>query len=216
MNMGGAIYMGHGSLSHRGMERILHDHYLKRRPPMSETFEWALDEDVVAVMTLGVPASRHMQIGALPEDPDLVVELNRLWVRDDMPKNTASWFVSQCLHRMPPRIVLSYADTAAGHDGTVYRAANFFYAGWTDMERKTPRFDYLPESGGHTRDAFRKGLGVSSQKVRRRPKAKYWTATGNRSERRRLIAACQWPRLDWREYPVPQEHQQLKIKKGDR
>jgi hypothetical protein len=83
----------------------------------------------------------------------------------------------------------------------VYRALNFHYAGWTDMERKTPRFDYLPaDPRTHTRDAFRNGY-VS--KRRRVAKVKYWTATGNRAERRRLTAACGWPRLDWRTTPPP-------------
>lgn len=207
---GGAIFHGLGSLSHRGLQHLLQDHYLRRKPPMSDVFEWMDGSRVLAVLTTGVPASRHMQIGACPDDPDLVVELNRLWVADDQPHGTASWFIAQCLRQMPPRIVLSYADTAASHDGTVYRAANFYYAGWTDMERKTPRYDYLSPEGLHTRDAFRKGRGAASVKVRRRPKAKYWTVTGNKSDRRRLKRACQWPILDWMEYPVPTEHLQMK------
>ena len=45
---------------------------------------------------------------------------------------------------LPPRIVVSYADPLWGHYGYIYRALNFRYAGWTDMERKTPRYDYIP------------------------------------------------------------------------
>lgn len=205
----GAIFHGLGSLSAKGLGHILSDHYLHRKPPMSDTFEWWVGDDVVAVLTTGTPASRHMQLGALPEDPDRVVELNRLWLSGDLPHGTASWFIAQCLRQMPPRVVLSYADTAAGHDGTVYRAANFRYAGWTDMDRKTPRFDYLPDDGSHSRNAFRSGAGAASRKVRRKPKARYWTATGSKSERRKLAKVCMWPTLDWREYPVPVEHVQF-------
>jgi len=45
--------------------------------------------------------------------------------------------------------------------------------------------------------------------VRRKPKAKYWKATGDHRERHRLEALCGWPSLDWREFPVPSEHQQF-------
>ena len=75
----------------------------------------------------------------------------------------------------------------------------------TDMDRKTPRFDYLVP-GRHTRDAFRNGGGVKAEKTRRQPKVKYWTVTGDRRERRGLARRCQWPRLSWVETPPPVEH----------
>jgi hypothetical protein len=174
---------------------------------MCDTFEWRKGERILAIVTFGVPASRHMQIGACPENPDCVLELNRLWVADDQPKNTASWFLGRCLAEMPPRIIVSYAETAAGHDGTVYRAANFHYAGWTDMDRKTPRFDYVVD-GKHTRDAFRKGNGTGSKKVRRLPKARYWTVTGNKRDKASLREICEWPVMCWKKEPVPNEHKQ--------
>ena len=212
MNKGGIIFHGYGSLSDIALNHLLTDHYLQRKPPMQDTFEWRKEDRVLAIVTFGVPASRHMQISAYRKDPNLVVELNRLWIADDQPHGTASWFLAQCLKEMPPRIILSYADTVAGHDGTVYRAANFNYAGWTDMERKTPRFDYIVP-GGHSRDAFRSGKGVESKKVRRKPKARYWTTTGNKKERKRLADECGWPTLSWKDYPVPQEHTQLVLRK---
>lgn len=183
---------------------IVH-HYMHRKPPVSFSFGLIDDFGVTkGCITFGTPASHHMLIGACKELPQSVIELNRLWVHDDMPRNTESWFVSRALALLPPRIVLSYADTAAGHAGYVYRAANFYYAGWTDMERKTPRFDYIAP-GKHTRDAFRNGF---TDRVRRRPKVKYWTATGNRRERRDLEARCLWPKLNWKTMPPPTEHRQ--------
>jgi len=205
MSRGGAIFHGAGSVSRKALLHLLNDHYLQRKPPMQNTFEWWKNDRVLAVLTFGTPASRHMQMGACPENPDCVTELNRLWIADDQPCGTASWFMAQCIKQMPPKIILSYADTSAGHDGSVYRAANFFYSGWTDMERKTPRFDYLVP-GFHSRDAFRKGAGVKAEKVRRRPKAKYWTCSGNKTERRNLMRLCKWLKLDWHVHPVPSEH----------
>lgn len=181
---------------------VVEHHYLHRRPPMSFSLG-LMNGKVEGVVTFGVPPSRHLQMSACPSDPDLVLELNRVWIADELPRNTGSWFLARALRQLPPRIIVSYADTARGHIGYLYRAANFRYAGWTDMERKTPRFDYLPaDPNTHTRDAFRNGYVA---KVRRKPKVKYWTTTGNRRERRELAALCGWPSLDWKELPPPEE-----------
>ena len=188
---------------------VVQHHYMHRRPPISVAFGLYVDNEPKGVVTFGVPGSHHMLLSAC-EKPQDVIELNRLWVADDMPPNTESYFLSQALKKMPPKIVLSYADTAAGHVGYVYRAANFYYAGWTDMERKTPRFDYITP-GKHSRDAFRDGAGVESEKVRRKPKIRYWTVTGNRKQKRDLEARCLWPKLSWKEFPPPTEHKQFNL-----
>jgi len=179
-------------------------HYLHRRPPMQYAFGLVGAEGVVGVLTLGIPASRHLQIGMCPTNPDIVIELNRLWVHDSMPRNSETWFIAHALRRVPPRIIVSYADTLRGHVGYVYRAANFHYAGWTDMERKTPRYDYIVP-GKHTREAFRGGAAQYVRRVRRAPKVKYWTVTGDRRQRRDLARLCRWPSLDWHAIPPPVE-----------
>lgn len=176
-------------------------HYLHRKPPVSYAYGLVAGDGIVGIVTFGIPASRHLQKGACPSAPSLVIELNRLWVDDRMPRNTESWFVSRALRKLPPRIVVSYADTRYGHVGYIYRALGFHYAGWTDMERRTPRWDYIPaDPAAHSRDAFRRGY---IRKVRREPKVRYWTVTGNRADRRALERVCAWPRLDWRELPPP-------------
>jgi len=152
-------------------------------------------------VTYGTPASRHLQMSACPSDPSLVVELNRLWLDDAMPANSESWFVSRTLRMLPPRIVVSYADPLHGHFGYIYRALNFNYAGWTDMDRKTPRYDYIPnDPTQHTREAFRSGYAYRRRRV---AKVKYWITTGNRTDRRNLAALCGWPSYDWRAMPPP-------------
>lgn len=184
-------------------EVVVREHYLHRRTGVSFAYGLFDEERLMGVVTFGTPPSRHLQISACRSNPGLVVELNRLWVHDEMPRNTESWFIARALRLLPPRIVVSYADTKFDHFGYVYRAANFFYAGYTDMERKTPRFDYIPWGGGHTREAFRSGY---SKRVRRLPKARYWTVTGDRRDKRRLREIATWPRLDWHVIPTPGEH----------
>jgi len=181
---------------------VISNHYLHRRPPISSAFGIINEETkVVGVVTFGVPASRQLQIGACRSNPDLVIELNRLWVDDALPKNVESWFVSKALKSLPARVVVSYADTTFGHLGYVYRAMSWNYAGWTDMDRKTPRYDYIPiKKGSHTRESSRSGY---SEKIRRKPKIRYWTTTGTPAERRTLTKLCTWPQLSWIDLPPP-------------
>lgn len=182
------------------------EHYMHRKPVVSRAFGLYDVHTLVGVCVYGTPASRHLQVGAYPSDPSKVLELNRLWVDDRMPGNTESWFVSRTLHELDQRMVVSYADTVQGHVGIIYRALNFHYAGWTDMERRTARYDYIPHGEGvHTREAFRSGY---KERVRRRPKVRYWTATGTPSQRREIRARSAWPVMDWREEPPPLEHRQ--------
>lgn len=181
-------------------------HYLHRRANISYAFGLFRLGELMGVVSFGVPASRHLQISLCPSDPGLVLELNRLWVDDELGKNTESWFVSRALKLLPARIVVSYADTGYGYLGIVYRALNFRYAGWTDMDRKTPRYDYVV-TGKHTRDAFRDGTPKWDYRVRRLPKVKYWTVTGNHAERKHLVRLVAWPSLDWNELPPPSPQQ---------
>lgn len=180
---------------------VVAHHYLHRRPPISYAFGLYVHGRLLGVVTYGTPASRHLQMSACPSDPSRVIELNRLWLDDSLPKNSESWFVSRTLKMLPPRIVVSYADPLFGHFGYIYRALNFKYAGWTDMDRKTPRYDYIPhDPRQHTREAFRSGYAYKRRRV---AKVKYWIATGNHSERRQLNALCGWQSIDWHEFPPP-------------
>jgi hypothetical protein len=180
---------------------VIAEHYLHRRPPISHAFGLYVHGKLLGVVTYGTPASRHLQMSACPGDPGKVIELNRLWLDDVLPKNSESWFVSRTLKMLPPRIVVSYADPLHGHYGYIYRALNFRYAGWTDMDRKTPRYDYIPhDPSQHTREAFRTGYAFKRRRV---AKVKYWITTGTPSQRRELIKECGWPSLDWRTLPPP-------------
>lgn len=189
--------------SRTASQTVIAHHYLHRRPAISYAFGLMYDEHLVGVLTFGSPASRHLQISASRNDPNLVIELNRLWLMDGLPKYAASWFVSRAMKLMPARIVVSYADTAHGHDGTVYRSMSWNYAGWTDMDQKKPRVDYIPLNGGHSRDAQRRGPCV---RMPRAPKHRYWTTTGTPAERRYLARICTWPTMDWattKDKPMP-------------
>lgn len=65
-------------------------------------------------------------------DPASMVELNRLWIDDELGRNTESWFLAQTFKRIRRdhhiRLVQSFADGRLGV-GTIYQAANFGYYG---------------------------------------------------------------------------------------
>ena len=65
------------------------------------------------------------QQGTIPKNPHCrahdVYELNRLWMHDNMPKNSESRFVGWCLRELrklrPKLILVSYADTKRSNTG---------------------------------------------------------------------------------------------------
>ena len=173
----------------RAAEIVRERHYLHRRPPMSYAIAALAGQREAAIVTFGVPASRNVQRSVCPSNPDLVLELNRLWIDDDADTGAASWFLSRALRQLPPLIIVSYADTAYGHRGVVYHAANFHFAGMTDADRKTPRLDYIASGGRHSREASRSG---AIRTERRSPKARFWVTTGGPLERRRLRKLVAW------------------------
>jgi hypothetical protein len=70
-----------------------------------------------------------------------------------MPKNSETWLIGQSIRyikreRRDVLFLVSYADPTAGHDGTIYRAANWQDQGMTDAGRKTPRCDYYDSRTG--------------------------------------------------------------------
>lgn len=112
------------------MDTVVKNHYLHRRCPCSMAFGLFKGDDLMGVVTYGVPCSSTLLKGICGEDEmHNVYELNRLWIHPDVPKNAASYFVSRTLRQLDKEIVVSFADTSVGHVGYVYQASNFLYCG---------------------------------------------------------------------------------------
>jgi hypothetical protein len=80
-------------------------------------------------------------------------ELARLWIDDFVPSNAETWLIGQSVrwikvNRRDVRFLVSYADPSHGHEGTIYKAANWIDDGMTDQGRKTPRCDYRDADTG--------------------------------------------------------------------
>ena len=90
---------------------------------------------LIGSMIYGIPAMPDVSKKYYEKNPDIVLELNRLCCIDDTPKNTESYFIGQTLNWLKKntkyRVIISFADTAQGHEGIIYKATNFIYKGVT-------------------------------------------------------------------------------------
>ena len=99
-------------------------------------------------------------------------------------KNEASFLISNSIKQLPkPSIIVSYADTDRNHNGCVYQASNFYFAG-TSAERT----DIDPGEGKHPRHH----LGDSSTRVKRSPKHRYFFIHASKKDKKNLMKNLLW------------------------
>ena len=112
---------------------LIDRHYAGRMPSISYAFGLFDGDDLIGVVTYGTPAGASQREGLLgKEHADIVLELNRLCLKHNR-KNEASFLVAHSLKMLPrPRVIISYADSAQGHIGTVYQASNAIYLGLSE------------------------------------------------------------------------------------
>jgi len=87
----------------------------------------------IGVLVYGYPVRKGLarEISPLLKG-DEVFELKRVWVEDGNGKNIESFVVAQSfrllkIHCPQVKVLVSYADPAAGHKGLIYRATNWKY-----------------------------------------------------------------------------------------
>jgi hypothetical protein len=102
-------------------------HYSKSARSLQQTHVFKLVDKanrLVGVAIYGHPMSRHHKG---------ILELRRLCLIDDTPRNTESWFIARTLKWLATNTeydqVISFADPNKGHIGTIYKASNFKYDG---------------------------------------------------------------------------------------
>lgn len=110
---------------------IKNNHYLKRIPSISYSYGLFCREELVGIVTFGIPSSKNIKHRLASNDNE-ILELNRLFLKYNR-KNEASFFVSRTLKLLPVNtFVLSFADEGQDHFGYVYQATNFKYYGLTE------------------------------------------------------------------------------------
>lgn len=120
-------------------------HYAKRLPIMEIVFGVFDSELILTGVCVFSPApSRFWNNGGkLFNDKHTIktMELSRLCLTENHEKNLTSYFVSQCLRKLPkPNVIVSYADANNNHCGYIYQATNFIYCGLAEPKNKSMDF----------------------------------------------------------------------------
>lgn len=117
-------------------------HYLHSLPGgTSLAFGVFITNRLMGAVTLGVgPANVHRLVQrAFHHD---CLTLTRFWLADELPPNSESRVLGIVLRALrdgsSTKFIVSYADPAAGHIGTIYQATGWLYTG---LSEATPRYD---------------------------------------------------------------------------
>jgi len=129
-------------VSHKvALDMVIKNHYLHRVAPCSFSFGLfsKIDKNIntlfptdklVGVIIYGTPSSAPLRMGVCGiEEKDNVIELTRLWIEDNTPKNAESFLIGNTIPLVNKEIIVSFAEGNRGHLGIVYQATNWIYTG---------------------------------------------------------------------------------------
>ncbi len=171
---------------------LLQKHYAKRIPQIMFAFGLYEENQLIGVVTYGIPASPALCMGICGKEyADKVLELNRVCLMNN-DKNQASFLVANSIKLLPkPTIIVSYADTGKGHVGYVYQATNFLYTGlsanrvdWTvkGLEHKHSK----TLSDGMTLESIKEKYGDDFYYTERSRKHRYIYFHGNKTQKKAM------------------------------
>lgn len=112
------------------------EHYLARGCPAK--YSYALIDvlgNIKGVIIFTGVLSPHLKKSVINTEMDML-ELARVWVDDNAPKNSESFFIGNVLRKLKEELIISFADTAQSHKGTIYQACNFLYLGLTQKTKE--------------------------------------------------------------------------------
>ena len=179
-------------------EWILKKHYAKRNCSVSYAFG-LIDNNynILGICTFGFPPNYNYNDGVciFNKTRVLTLELNRLVINQLKEKNILSFFVSNCLKKLPkPSTVVSYADPNNNHHSFIYQATNWIYTG-----ESTPKKKYIFEDGTSfdiRRGIHNKGKVVRIEKLK--PTFRYIYINANKKKKKRMIKD-----MKLTQYPYP-------------
>ena len=145
-------------------ELLEREHYLHSLPAGTQVALGAFVGDrIVGALAFGVGPlnSNHLVDAALQSD---CVTLTRLWLSDELPKNSESRALALALRALKQHtslgFALAYADPAQGHVGTVYQAANWIY---TRLSQSSDLYDFGDGVARHSRTV---GFSLGTRSIR--------------------------------------------------
>ena len=128
------------------------EHYLHSLPGGTHlAFGVFLGNKLLGALTLGVgPLNAYSLVeGATPDD---CLTLTRLWLSDELPKNSESRFIGIVIRALKRhsrlKFLVSYADPTKGHLGTIYQATGWLYTG---LSEAMPKYDLGDGKAYHSR-----------------------------------------------------------------
>lgn len=124
------------------LEMIQKYHYSNTLPKLNKYFVgFYLEKELVGVVTLGWGTRpKHTIQRIFPSlDTKDYLEIGRMCMLDEMPRNSESQMLSQLIkwlknNHSEIKVLFTWADGMIGKVGYVYQAANFIYAGYSGGE----------------------------------------------------------------------------------
>lgn len=145
---------------------ISQHHYTHTCPKSSISYGTYYNNELQCVIVYGQPSGRNLASSIWQGgNENECLELLRLFSYDSCPKNIESWSISNSVKKLKTdcpdvKVLVSYADTGAGHIGYIYQASSWLYVGTSSSEHKI----FIDGERQHRRSMYDK-YGTSSLKV---------------------------------------------------
>lgn len=172
---------------------IMPRHYAGRIPQVTCAFGWFFNNNLMAVITYGKPASNSLCEGICGKEySDRVWELNRMCRKEEL-NIPLSYFVSKTLKMLSQFdiIVVSYSDTEMNHHGYVYQASNFIYTGCT--KERTDKYTSGNKHSRHYKECDQTGV----RKVRSSKHRYVYFCAKSNSSKKKMIKALKYEILPY-------------------
>jgi hypothetical protein len=102
-------------------------HYLHSMPPAPRLCFGVHLDGILSGALVFTSGARHGHRLLAAAEPHQVATLARLWLADELPRNSESRVLGVVLRHLRRttdwKLLLTYADPSAGHVGTIYQAA---------------------------------------------------------------------------------------------
>lgn len=117
---------------------IIENHYSHKWTSCRHAIGLFDKDDLIGVAVYGFPVGRQTVKSITPNlENSEVLELTRLWLIDEAPKNSESYFIGKTFDWLRKntdvKVLISYSDPMQDHTGVIYQATNWLYQGNNTM-----------------------------------------------------------------------------------
>jgi hypothetical protein len=117
---------------------IIENHYSHKWTSCRYAIGLFDNNNLIGVAVYGFPVGRQTVKSITPNlENNEVLELTRLWLIDEAPKNSESYFLGKTFHWLRKntdvKVLISYSDPMQGHLGVIYQSTNWLYQGNNTM-----------------------------------------------------------------------------------